>query len=53
MLKFIYLYKGSATDMSAFTPEQSKAIMDQWNAYYGKLGDKMADGGAPFSRVPR
>lgn len=48
MPKFIYLYKGPATDMSQFTPEQSKEIMDQWNAYYGKLGSKMADGGAPF-----
>jgi len=48
MPKFIYLYKGPATDMSAYTPEQSKAIMDQWNAYYGGLGDKMKDGGAPF-----
>lgn len=48
MPKFIYLYKGPATDMSAMSPEESKAVMDQWNAYYGKLGDKMADGGAPF-----
>ena len=48
MPKFIYLYKGPATDMSAMSPEESKAVMDQWNAYYGGLGDKIKDGGAPF-----
>jgi len=48
MPKFIYLYKGQAADMSATSEAESKAVMDQWNAYYGKIGDKMKDGGSPF-----
>ncbi len=48
MPKFIYLYKGPATDMSAMTPEESKAVMDKWNAWYGKQGAAIKDGGSPF-----
>lgn len=48
MPSYMFLYKGPATDMSAFTPEQSKAVMDQWNAWYGKQGSAIKDGGAPF-----
>ena len=48
MPKFIYLYKGPATDMSAMSPEESKGVMDKWNAWYGKQGEAIKDGGAPF-----
>lgn len=49
MPKFIYLYKGQATDPSAMSEEQRNEIMSQWNAYYGKLGDRITDGGSPFA----
>lgn len=48
MAKFMYLYRGPATDMAAMSPEQSKAIMDQWGAWAGKVGGALTDFGAPF-----
>ena len=49
MPKFIYLYKGAASDPASMSEEQSNEVMRQWNAWYGKLGDAIKDGGAPFA----
>ena len=49
MPQYIYLYKGQATDPSAMSEEQRNEIMGQWNAYYGKMGDRIKDGGSPFA----
>ena len=49
MAKFILLYKGHATPMEDFTPEQGEQTMREWNAWMGKVGDAALDGGAPFT----
>ena len=49
MAKFILLYKGPATPMEDFTPEQGEQTMREWNAWMGKVGDAALDGGAPFT----
>lgn len=50
MTKFIMVYKGPATDPASMSPEQSKMIMDQWNAWFGKMGKSIVDGGAPLGK---
>lgn len=45
MAKFLYLYFGGSPPKS---PEEGKKVMDAWMAWFGKVGDKMADGGAPL-----
>jgi hypothetical protein len=48
MAKFIYLYRGPASPMSDFTPEQAADQMAAWGAWMGKVGPALADGGNPF-----
>src|SRR5262245_9598083 len=50
MSKFIYLYRGPATPMSDFTPEQQAAQAEAWGQWIGKLGPALTDGGAPFGQ---
>ena len=50
MAKYILLYKGAATDMSAMTPEQVQEEMGRWMAWYGGLGESVTDMGAPFGQ---
>lgn len=49
MPNFMLLYRGPAMDMSSVTPEQSKAVMDMWMAWFGKVGGAIKDGGNPFA----
>lgn len=49
MAKFIFIYKGPATDMSDMSEEQSKAVMDAWNQWIQKLGNALVDIGAPMA----
>lgn len=48
MSKFVYLYRGPATPMEQFTPEQSAEQMQAWGAWMGRLGGALVDAGAPF-----
>lgn len=48
MSKFLYLYRGPATPMEDFTPEQSAEQMRAWGEWMGRVGPALADGGAPF-----
>jgi hypothetical protein len=48
--KFIYLYRGPATPMEDFTPEQSAEQMEAWGQWFGRLGPALADGGSPFGQ---
>lgn len=48
MPKFMFLYKGEATDMSAMTPEQGKAVMEKWGIWMGRVGSALSDVGAPL-----
>ena len=49
MAKFIFVYKGPATDMSDMTEEQSKAILDAWNQWIEKTGSSLVDIGNPMA----
>ena len=48
MSKYIYLYRGPATPMEEFTPEQGAEQLAAWTAWMGKVGTSLVDGGAPF-----
>jgi len=45
MKKFLYLYFGGNPPKS---PDEGKAQMQAWMTYFGKMGDKIVDGGAPI-----
>jgi hypothetical protein len=46
--KYLLLYRGPATPMEDFTPEQSAEQMRAWGEWMGKVGSALVDGGAPF-----
>jgi len=48
MAKFLYLYRGPATPMDQFTPEQSAEQMEAWGQWIGRLGPALVDVGSPF-----
>jgi len=48
MPRFMMVYKGEATDMSAMTPEEGQAVMAKWGVWMEKVGPALADVGAPF-----
>ncbi len=45
MQNFLLLYSGGGM---APTEAEQKAIMAEWNAWFGSLGDALVDGGSPF-----
>ncbi len=49
MARFIFVYKGPATDMSDMSEAQSKAVMDAWNQWIQKLGTSLVDVGKPMA----
>lgn len=48
MSKYLLLYRGPATPMDQFTPEQSAETAQAWGAWIGRVGTRMVDAGAPF-----
>ncbi len=48
MAKYIYLYRGPATPMEEFTPEQGAAQMEAYNAWGARTGKALVDFGQPF-----
>jgi hypothetical protein len=48
MAKYLYLYRGPATPMDQFTPEQSAEQMEAWGQWIGRLGPALVDVGSPF-----
>jgi hypothetical protein len=48
MAKFIYLYRGPATPMDDFTPEQGAEVMAAWNTWIEASGSGIAEVGNPF-----
>ncbi len=49
MAKFIFVYKGPATDMENMSEEQSTAVMDAWNQWIQKTGTSLVDVGQPMT----
>lgn len=45
MPKFIFVYHGGGMPE---TPEEGEKEMAKWQAWYGQLGNKVVDGGAPL-----
>src|SRR5262249_47565634 len=45
MQNYLLLYSGGGM---AEGEEAQKAVMAEWNAWFGSLGDKLGDGGSPF-----
>jgi hypothetical protein len=45
MAKFLYLYSGGAPPADE---EAGKKVMEAWMAYFGRMGPKIVDGGAPL-----
>jgi len=48
MSKFIYLYKGPATPMDQFSPEQAETQGKAWGDWMGRVGPALVDIGNPF-----
>ncbi|HCU92302.1 MAG TPA: hypothetical protein DHU96_06000 [Actinobacteria bacterium] len=48
MSKYLLLYRGPATPMEDFTPEQSAEQMKAWGDWMGRVGPALVDQGAPF-----
>lgn len=49
MSKYLYLYRGPATPMDTFTPEQSAEQAKAWGDWMGRVGSALVDPGAPFA----
>ena len=49
MSKFIFVYKGPATDMTDMSEEQSKAVLESWNQWMQKVGTSLVDVGNPMA----
>jgi hypothetical protein len=50
MANFVLVYSGGS--MPA-TPEEQAQVMGAWNAWFGELGDRLVDGGNPFTQVAK
>ena len=48
MSQFIYLYRGPATPMEDFTPEQGAEVMAAWNTWMEAAGSAIVAVGNPF-----
>jgi hypothetical protein len=48
MSKYLLLYRGPATPMQDFTPEQSAEQTQAWGDWMGRVGANLSDAGAPF-----
>lgn len=44
MARFAFVYHGGKAPSS---PEEGKKVMDEWMAWYGKMGKAVLDGGGP------
>lgn len=51
MSKFVFIYHAPMAPAEAAppTPEQMEAVMGEWNAWAGKVGDGMVDFGSPLA----
>lgn len=49
MPKYVLTYHGEMGPMPD-DPAAMQAIMDEWGAWYGSMGEALVDGGNPFSQ---
>lgn len=48
MSRFVYLYRGPATPMEEFTPEQGAQQLKAWTEWAAQVGPALVDFGSPF-----
>ena len=48
MAKFMMVYKGEATDMSAMKEEEAAGVMAAWGVWMQNVGPALVDVGTPF-----
>ena len=48
MPRFMMIYKGAATDMSAMSEQEVNAVMEKWGIWMGRVGPALNDIGSPF-----
>lgn len=48
MSRYLYLYRGPATSMDRFTPEQAEEQNRAWGEWLGRMGSALVEAGAPF-----
>jgi len=55
MSKYLYIYHAptSPADATPPDPDQMAAVMGEWNAWAGKVGDGMVDFGTPLDKGVR
>ena len=55
MSKFVFVYHAPMTpaDATPPSPEQMEAVMGEWNAWAGKVGDGLLDFGTPLANGVR
>ncbi len=49
MTQYLYLYRGPATPMEKFTPEQSAEQTQAWGDWMSRVGSALVEAGAPFA----
>lgn len=51
MAKYVFIYHAPMTpaDAAPPSPEQMEAVMDEWNAWAGRVGAGMVDFGTPLA----
>ena len=51
MTKYVFIYHAPMTpaDAAPPIPEQMESVMGEWNAWAGKVGDRMVDFGTPLA----
>jgi hypothetical protein len=51
MAKYVFIYHAPMTpaDAAPPTPPQMEAVMGEWNAWAGRVGDSMLDFGTPLA----
>ena len=49
MAKFIYVYKGPATDMENMSQEQAQQVMEAWKQWMQNVGEALLDVGQPMA----
>jgi hypothetical protein len=51
MAKYVFIYHAPTTpaDAAPPSPEQMEAVMGQWNAWAGRVGERMLDFGTPLA----
>ena len=48
MARYMFVYKGEATDMADMTPEQGAEVMAKWEVWMREVGTALTDVGSPF-----